>query len=132
MKFNGVFSAAIVLAALSSSALAKPLQEAEQKFLTEVIQAGAIAQHCPGFAFVEKSTIRLGDRYGVDGQALTDAITEATRLLKMESYDRRKIIPEVTQQVERFGGGLARLFKSDPKVCNTASETGLHLGLLRK
>ena len=132
MKFNGVIGAAIVLAVLSSSALAKPLQEAEQKFLTEVIQAEAIAENCSGFAFVENSTLRLGDRYGVDGQALTDAINEATHLLKMENYDRRKLIPEVTQQVERFSGGLARLFKNDPKVCNTASETGLHLGLLRK
>jgi hypothetical protein len=132
VKINNVFGAGIVLAALWSSAHAKPLQEAEKKFLMEAIKAGVIAQHCPGFVLIEKSTIRLGDRYGVDGQRLTDALNEAIRLMNMQTYDRRKLIPEVTQELESWGDIVRHQIERDPKVCSSASETSQYLGLLRR
>jgi hypothetical protein len=117
MKFNIAFGAAMPAVLLSSSALAKPLQEAEKRFLMEVLKAGAIATHCPGFAFIEKSTIRLGDRYGVDGASLTDAINEALRLVKMENYDRRT-------RVLRDQGSLRALEAAPPP--KTKATRALH------
>lgn len=130
MKLNGSCSAAILALLLSSPASAKPLQEAETKFLRDVIKAQVVAANCPGF--VQNSTIRLADRYGVDAKTLTEAINAANDLLSLREYDRRKLIPEVTQLVDDWGNTVARLGERDPNFCDSASETSLALGLIRR
>ncbi|KIF65877.1 hypothetical protein HY68_38950 [Streptomyces sp. AcH 505] len=103
-----------VLATISITvpAYAGSLTRDDITFINGYVISRLMLLKCPGYVSDDDTPMRNADKLGVDGVRIWDASRAAMLVLMDQDYDRKDIIPEVTQVVRSSLEVNARELKS--------------------
>jgi hypothetical protein len=127
------FITTIAAIAMTTTAAADPLYNAEMAFVEGSMGTLWVLKNCPAYETVTNSLITLGDQVGVDSYAMTGAVTEAIKMFSHQDYDRSLLRPEVTRMMielsNRFDTAVAQ---NRIKFCNEIGAFLVERGLIKR
>jgi hypothetical protein len=91
--------AVVATIGLTVPAYAGSLSRDDIAFVNGYVIARLMLLKCPGYVSDDDTPMRNADKLGVDGVRIWDASRAAMLVLMNQDYDRKDIIPEVTQVV---------------------------------
>lgn len=94
-----IFLAAATIIGLVMPAHAGSLSREDITFINGYVISRLMLLKCPGYVSDDDTPMKNADKMGVDGARVWDASRAAMLVLMDQDYDRRDIIPEVTQVV---------------------------------
>jgi hypothetical protein len=125
-----IATAAFAALLFATPASARDLSEVEKNFVTLTLTTMSAAHLC-GKEVVGGGMLRVADELGV-GSEIGVAVAEALSMLMKNDYDRSKLIPEVTRQVNFATEMLTVVTKDKRGFCNRVVPVLVDRGTLEK
>ncbi|MBR0845220.1 hypothetical protein JQ607_33960 [Bradyrhizobium liaoningense] len=107
----------------------------DQKLIKTIVASIIVGANCSDdYEPAEGGLMRYGDTIGVsDTLRLLDATREWFALKRGDQYDRSKLIPEVSDAVNRTLGDYLELYKTHgKKLCDALGPSLVQSGVLRQ
>jgi hypothetical protein len=110
-----LFAIAVALLTIATPALAETLSFLEKRYVVILTGAGMMAAECNA-KIVPRGAVRFADSIGIDsidGDRLNDAVDAAAGAHANQSYDRSKLIPDVTRIVNEAAAEIQQDLQRD-------------------